>query len=65
MGRIRQHMIKSTAFELLRRYGDLFTVDYDANKKVVDSLIEVEGKKTVNRIAGYLTRLKKHGKTVF
>lgn len=65
MGRIRQHVIKSTAFELLKRYGNLFTADYEANKKIVDSLIEVEGKKTVNRIAGYLTRVKKHGKTVF
>ncbi len=53
-------MIKNTASELLRMYGDRFTVDFKHNRDVVKDLIDVEGTVMRNRIAGYLTRLKRH-----
>lgn len=65
MGRIKQSIIKDTAFELLKRYGKLFTDNYEENKKIVKMLIKVDGSATVNKIAGYVTRLKKQGRNSF
>ncbi len=59
MGRIRQRIIKNTAFELLRDYGDRFTKDFKHNREVVKELVGVEGSVMRNRIAGFVTRLKR------
>jgi len=40
-------------------YPDLFTRDFEHNKKVVKELVEVDSKKLMNQIAGYVTHLKK------
>ncbi len=57
MGKIRIKLVKRTAKELLEKYPDLFTNDFEHNKKVVDKLIEVSSKRLRNQIAGYITHL--------
>jgi small subunit ribosomal protein S17e len=52
-------MIKNTASELLRLHGDRFTIDFKHNRDVLKELLDVEGTVMRNRIAGYLTRLKR------
>jgi small subunit ribosomal protein S17e len=56
-------MIKNTATELLRLYGDRFTSDFKHNRDAIKELIDVEGNVMRNRIAGYLTRLKRREET--
>ena len=56
MGNIRQKYIKRTALELLERYPDEFTNDFQYNKKKVAQLTDVSTKIMRNRIAGYVTR---------
>ena len=57
MGKVYTSLVKRTARKLLQMYPDLFTTDFEHNKRVVSQLIEVESKKLRNQIAGYLTRL--------
>ena len=65
MGKIRQGFIKRVARELVDRYPNEFTTDFEHNNKKVQELTNVTSKKIRNRIAGYVTklmRMKKEGK---
>lgn len=57
MGKIRIRLVKRTARELLDKYPDLFTHNFEHNKKVVSKLVEISSKKLRNQIAGYITHL--------
>lgn len=57
MGNVRSEKIKKTAHELLRRYPDRFTTNFEENKKIVQSLSRIPSTKLRNKIVGYLTRL--------
>ncbi|MDH5438318.1 MAG: 30S ribosomal protein S17e [Candidatus Bathyarchaeota archaeon] len=57
MGKVRPERVKRIARELVRRYPDKFTTDFEDNKKLVESLVKVSSIKLRNRIAGYVTRL--------
>lgn len=57
MGKVRTKIVKRTARELLEKYPDLFTRDFEHNKKVVSKLIETKSKRLRNQIAGYITHL--------
>lgn len=56
MGNIRPTYIKRVAIELVERFPDRFTGDFDHNKKAVSELADIQGKAMRNRIAGYVTR---------
>lgn len=56
MGKIRPTYIKRIAEDLVRKFPDKFTSDFEANKKTVDELADVYTVKMRNRIAGYVTR---------
>ena len=57
MGKVRTKMIKRTAKELLEKYPDAFTNDFEHNKKVVSQLVITGSKRVRNQIAGYITHL--------
>ncbi len=59
MGKVRIEIVKRTARDLLERYPDRFTTDFEANKKVVAEVISLNAKRLRNRVAGYTTRLKR------
>ncbi len=63
MGNIRPTYIKRVALELAKLYPDQFTQDFEHNKKVVQELTDVNSPTMRNRIAGYVTRLKKMQET--
>ncbi len=58
MGNIRPTYIKRVARELVRVYPDVFTVDFEHNKRKVGELTDVSTRVMRNRIAGYVTRYK-------
>ncbi len=60
MGNIRPTYIKRVATELVRRYPEQFTDDFEHNKMKVSELTDVISTKMRNRIAGYVTRYRKH-----
>jgi len=49
--------VKRIARELMQRYPDKFTTDFENNKKAVELLTTLSSVKLRNRIAGYVTRL--------
>ncbi|NIR86819.1 30S ribosomal protein S17e [Candidatus Bathyarchaeota archaeon] len=57
MGKVRPERVKRIARELVKRYPDKFTTDFEDNKKLVESLLRISSTKLRNRIAGYITRL--------
>ncbi len=59
MGNIRPERVKRPARELLKRFYDRFTTDFEHNKKVLVEIVEIRSKKLRNQIAGYITHLKK------
>ncbi len=56
MGNVRTDQIKRTARELVRRFPDRFTANFDENKRLVSLLLEGTTTKIRNQIAGYITR---------
>ncbi len=56
MGRIKTKMIKRAGEELIRRFGDVFTVDFETNKRILNEMDLNVSKKVRNKIAGYITR---------
>ncbi|MFA5771144.1 MAG: 30S ribosomal protein S17e [Thermoplasmata archaeon] len=59
MGNIRSTHIKNIAIALVKRFPNEFTSDYQHNKKMVEELTDVNGKKKLrNRVAGYVTSFK-------
>ncbi len=59
MGKVRIRLVKRTARELLEKYPDLFTTDFQHNKEIVKKLVNTKSKRIRNRIAGYITHLVK------
>lgn len=57
MGKVRPEKVKKFAKELLKRFPDKFTGDFESNKKALESLATPTTAKLRNRIAGYVTRL--------
>lgn len=58
LGNVRPEKVKRISRELLRRYSDKFTDNFDENKKIIQSLAFIPSPKMRNRIVGYITRLK-------
>jgi small subunit ribosomal protein S17e len=59
MGRIKQTYLKRVAKNLMIEYPDVFSTDFDHNKKKVQELSTVSSKSIRNKIAGYLSRVMK------
>jgi len=59
LGKVRPILVKRLARELLSRYPDKFTLDFEENKRLVAELTDIKSKRLRNRVAGYITRLVK------
>ena len=57
MGKVRTEKVKKAARELVRRYPEQFSTDFEGNKKFLGSVARIYSSKLRNRIAGYITRL--------
>ncbi len=59
MGRIKTSHVKRKTKELLKTRGELFSTDFNENKKITSQNTKIVSKKLRNIIAGYMSRLKK------
>ncbi|MDO8338362.1 MAG: 30S ribosomal protein S17e, partial [Microcella sp.] len=64
MGNIRPTYIKRVAIELVERFPEKFTEDFDHNKKAVSELADFQGKSLRNRVAGYVTTYRRQQEIV-
>ena len=55
MGKVKTEHIKRLAKELMERFPDKFSSDFDANKHAVDALTRGATTKVRNQVAGYIT----------
>ena len=59
MGKVRTVLIKSVSKELIMKYPNVFTIDFEQNKKLLDKYLEIDSKHLRNRISGYIVNLLK------
>lgn len=55
MGNVRTEHIKRIAKELISRFSNRFSSNFEDNKRVVDMLVQGATTKVRNQIAGYIT----------
>ncbi len=53
--------IKRISMQILDRYGNLFTNDFDKNKALLSQVAVIRSKQLRNKIAGYITDFVKEG----
>lgn len=56
MGNVRTEQIKRTAKELIKRFPEKFSNNFENNKHMVRTLVQGGTPKVLNQIAGYITR---------
>ena len=59
---MRPELVTKIARELVERFPDKFTTDFENNKKLVESLTNISSKKLRNKVAGYITQLQNQKK---
>ena len=59
MGKVRTVLIKKVSKELINKYPDVFSTDFENNKRLLDKYIEADSKHLRNRISGYIVNLLK------
>jgi len=59
MGKVRTLLIKNVSKDLISIYPDVFTTDFEKNKKLLDKYLEIDSKHLRNRISGYLVNILK------
>ncbi|MEM0355555.1 MAG: 30S ribosomal protein S17e [Desulfurococcaceae archaeon] len=59
MGKVRTSLVKRIAWQVLEQNPNVFTKDFENNKRELSKLLVVKSKKLRNQIAGYITHLVK------
>jgi small subunit ribosomal protein S17e len=55
LGKVKTEHIKRLAKELMERFPEEFSSDFDANKHAVEALTQGATTKVRNQVAGYIT----------
>jgi len=53
--------IKRISMQLLERYGEMFSIDFDKNKEVLSKVAVIRSKGLRNEVAGYITGYMRSG----
>lgn len=64
LGKVRTELVKRISLELMERYPDAFTTDFEQNKRALIELNLEISKRLRNRVAGYITRTMKRRRAV-
>ena len=59
MGKVRIELVKRASKELIDRYPDRFTANFEENKQFLKEIGFTLSKRLRNRVAGYITRVMK------
>lgn len=63
LGNVKPAYIKRLAMELIQKFPDQFTDDFEKNKLLVEKLTTIGTKNMRNRVAGYISRLMEDSKS--
>lgn len=64
MGRIRTTLVKRIAHQLTEKENNEFTIHFSDNKKAAQKMSVFPTKRLRNKVAGYVTRLKRREKNM-
>jgi small subunit ribosomal protein S17e len=64
LGKVRTELVKRISLELMERYPNAFSADFEQNKRVLMDLNLDISKRLRNRVAGYIARTMKRRKAV-
>jgi len=64
LGNVKPAFVKRIALELLQKFPEEFTDDFEKNKVLVEKLTTISTKNVRNRVAGYITRLMEDRKKI-
>ena len=64
LGNVKPAFVKRIAPELLQKFPEEFTDDFEKNKALVEKLTTISTKNVRNRVAGYITRLMEDRKKI-
>ncbi len=64
LGNVKPAFVKRIALELIEKFPEEFTDDFEKNKMLVERLTTISTKNLRNRVAGYITRLMEDRKKV-
>lgn len=56
MGKVKTEQIKRVGKELMARFPNKFSSNFEENKRLVDSLTQGTTTRVRNQVAGYITR---------
>ncbi|MBS7652943.1 MAG: 30S ribosomal protein S17e [Candidatus Bathyarchaeia archaeon] len=59
MGKVRIELVKRASKELVGRYPERFTANFEENKQFLKEIEFTLSKRLRNRVAGYITRMMK------
>jgi small subunit ribosomal protein S17e len=59
MGKVRPLFIKSAARDLVAKYPNYLSTDFEKNKAFLNQATLIQSKHVRNRLAGYICQLKK------
>lgn len=59
MGKVRIELVKRASKELIEKYPDRFTANFEENKQFLKEIGFTLSKRLRNRVAGYITRMMK------
>lgn len=59
MGNIKTNFVKRVGRKIYEMNADKFSDDYSKNREIIKGLIDIKSKSLRNKIAGYVTNLKK------
>ena len=57
LGNVKPAFVKRIALELIEKFPEEFTDDFEKNKMLVERLTTISTKNLRNRVAGYITRI--------
>lgn len=63
MGRVRPVFIKKISKEILSKYSEIFTDNFEKNKELLNQYVIIQSRLVRNRIAGYIVHLVKMKRT--
>jgi len=64
LGNVKPAFIKKIALELIQKFPEEFTDDFEKNKVLVEKLTTIQTKNVRNRIAGYIARIMEDRKKI-
>ena len=57
LGSVRTTLIKRISRQLLEKYPEMFTEDFEQNKRILDEVVKIDSKEVKNQVAGYITSI--------